>query len=140
MDIGHLFETLDSDHRSITLSVVLCFPLAYLDCWKLSATFRSLEIYPQTMLALAIAVLFSFGGFAFNIVHLAYTKAKGNWVLFPKIMILPAAGATILIFFGPNISPGIFVLAYIALAFLITHKTIRMNKNGKPDKPQKEEN
>lgn len=67
MDFGRFLESLEEDYKEIIFAIVLAFPIAYFDCWKLNKEFRSLELFPQIMLSLAISILFISIGICFSL-------------------------------------------------------------------------
>lgn len=67
MEIGDLINSLDITSRQIFLSCALAFPVSYIDLWKLYEPFRTLEWFPQTMLALGTSVMFVGLGYILSI-------------------------------------------------------------------------
>lgn len=57
--LGKIFESLEEDYKKFLIAIVIAFPVCYLDIWKLYPDFREYEFYPQLMLPLGAAVLFS---------------------------------------------------------------------------------
>lgn len=70
MDIGNLLDKLEEDSRALILSAVFCFPIAYLDCWKMSLHFQQIELLPQIILAFGVGMLLVVAGVFFNMLFL----------------------------------------------------------------------
>lgn len=56
MDYLNFLNSLEKPYKTILYSLVLVFPLAYVDCWIYSLSFRSADILPQIFMAFAISI------------------------------------------------------------------------------------
>lgn len=99
MDIGNFFENLDKEYKKVLIALVLIFPMAYADCWKLSITFKSYDIIPQIILAFGVSFLLLAGGVVLDIIYLVLLGSRR----FAKTVNLP----TIIM---PTILPTFLVL------------------------------
>ena len=77
MDFGNLFEKLEEDSRVLLLTLVFSFPIAYIDCWKLSPHFQHIDLIPQVILALGIAVFLTIGGILCNLLYIVWSDNIG---------------------------------------------------------------
>lgn len=76
--IGKLFESLEEDYKNVLIAIAIAFPICYLDMWKLYPDFREYEFYPQIMLPLGAAVLFSGLGIFIYFVNLTIIDPTGR--------------------------------------------------------------
>ena len=105
MDFGNLLKQLEEDSRVLLLSAIFCFPVAYLDCWKISSNFCTIDLIPQIIIALGIAVMLAIGGISFNLLYAAISS-NTDIPLLTLLTTLPAVVASIpiVIFGGTAIS------------------------------------
>ena len=136
MDIGNLFKQLEEDSRVLLLSAIFCFPVAYLDCWKISSNFCTIDLIPQIIIALGIAVMLAIGGISFNLLYSAISS-KAYIPLLTLLSILPAVVASIpvVIFGGTAISfeiifGGLYIIGLACALLSRTRNKIKKKQNG----------
>lgn len=110
MDVGRFFENMPGDYKTHVLSVVFIFPMAYIDCWKLSPGFAELELLKQVILAAGIAMILMLAGEFLNVGYLNFSGyGKYIHVLSLPIMVTPAAFGTVaVVLFGTNSALSFF--------------------------------
>ena len=81
MDIGKIFEGLNEDYKDIILAIVIGFPIAYTDCWKLQPAFQTYDLMHQIFLALSISELFVALGIAYCVLAYSLTEKLQNTTL-----------------------------------------------------------
>ena len=125
MDLGNFFKNIDVTTKQIIFSIILAFPVAYIDCWKLYSPFRNLDWFPQSMISVGITIIFVSFGFAISCITytlLIYderieSKLLGFRIIYLDLCFIAASAS---MFFGKfPINPIIhFAGAYLIL-FLV---------------------
>lgn len=118
MDFSVIFEKLEEESRNLLITALLCFPIAYIDCWKISPTFSGIDLVPQIILAIGIALLLAFGGILNNLFYLILTDNL-NEPIYPWVSITPCYSTSIAVLLqGGKITPVGFELIFTGLCFL----------------------
>ena len=140
MEFDKFLENLPRDYKTILLSIALIFPMAYIDCWKISSAFAELELLKQVILALGISVMLMMGGF---ILDMGYQILSGYFkyidhlnlpvIVMPTTFVTASiiwAGRTYILSFIGFYIP--FVIACLGLALIIgVRAKKRQKKDGK---------
>lgn len=124
MDIGNIFEKLEDDSKNLIITAAFCFPMAYLDCWKISPHFSEIELIPQIILAIGIAIILAIAGTICNLIYLALS---GNIAerLYPFISIIPSYVASIVVVLSNRkITPLSFEFSFVGFSLLIFAHTL----------------
>lgn len=95
MEFDKFLENLPRDYKTILLSIALIFPMAYIDCWKMSSAFAELELLKQVILAAGISVMLMMGGF---ILDMGYQILSGYYKYIDHlnlpVIVMPTTFAT----------------------------------------------
>ncbi len=120
MDIDRFLENLDKEYKKILMALVFIFPMAYIDCWKLSGSFKSFEIIPQIILALGISFLLMAGGVVLDTIFLvfSYSGKITKSVNLPTI-IMPTIPATLFVILGGFDNVWVFCSVFIGFILAI---------------------
>lgn len=59
----NFLQSLGTSFRNFAISFLLIFPLAFIDCWKLSLSFKNYELLPQIFMASGIGFMATLYGF-----------------------------------------------------------------------------
>ena len=118
MDFGAIFEKLEEDSRNLLITALLCFPIAYIDCWIISPSFSGIDLVPQIILAIGIGLLLAFGGILNNLFYLILSNNL-NEPIYPWVSITPCYSTSIVVLLqGRNITPVNFELIFTGLCIL----------------------
>ena len=118
MDFGSIFEKLEEDSKNLLITALLCFPMAFIDCWKISPAFSGIELIPQIIIAVGIALLLAFGGILNNLFYLIISDNIKESI-YPFISIIPCYATSIaVVLLDKKITPISFELIFIGLCVL----------------------
>lgn len=110
MELDRFLENMPGDYKTLLISIALIFPMAYIDCWKISYGFSEIELFKQMILAAGISVMLTMAGYFLD---LACMKVAGLSKISDRlnmpIIVTPAAFATATVILSPITSPLIFL-------------------------------
>ena len=110
MELDRFLENMPGDYKTLLISIALIFPMAYIDCWKISYGFSEIELFKQVILAAGISVMLTMAGYFLD---LACMKVAGLSKISDRlnmpIIVTPAAFATATVILSPITSPLIFL-------------------------------
>ncbi|MDE6479242.1 MAG: hypothetical protein K2L45_03155 [Muribaculaceae bacterium] len=146
MDFGRFLENLPGDYKTNLLSLAMIFPMAYIDCWKLSPSFAELEILKQVFLAAGISVILMIAGEMLNV---GYLRFSGYWRyinnLSLPVIITPTATTTVcVVIFGTHHPLSFFfvmtgiIMATLGIA-LMNRPSLEREENKRANKEQKDD-
>ncbi|MCH5237848.1 MAG: hypothetical protein J1E95_08635 [Muribaculaceae bacterium] len=102
--IGKIFESLEEDYRNVLISIVVAFPICFIDLWKLFPDFREYEFLPQLMLPLGGAVLFTGLGIFVYIINITIIDPSleiAKYMKFnPAVILMPLFFPSAILFGG----------------------------------------
>ena len=110
MELDRFLENMPGDYKTLLISIAQIFPMAYIDCWKISYGFSEIELFKQMILAAGISVMLTMAGYFLD---LACMKVAGLSKISDRlnmpIIVTPAAFATATVILSPITSPLIFL-------------------------------
>ena len=139
MEFDKFLDNLPRDDKTVLLSIAVIFPMAYIDCWKISSGFVEIELLKQVILAVGISVMLMMGGY---ILDLGYQMLSGYHKFIDhlnlQVIVMPPAFATASIIWAgrPYILSflcfyGSIVIAGLGLALIIgVRAKKRQEKDG----------
>ena len=137
MEFDKFLENLPRDYKTFLLSIALIFPMAYIDCWKISYGFSEIELFKQVILAAGISVMLTMAGYFLD---LACMKVAGLSNISDRlnmpVIVTPAAFATATVILSPITSTLIFlfwVILVMITAFVFFGITFSGRKTREPE-------
>lgn len=137
MEFDKFLENLPRDYKTFLLSIALIFPMAYIDCWKISYGFSEIELFKQVILAAGISVMLTMAGYFLD---LACMKVAGLSNISDRlnmpVIVTPAAFATATVILSPITSTLIFlfwVILVMITVFVFFGITFSGRKTREPE-------
>lgn len=128
MYFERFFDNLEGEYKTMLLALVVIFPMAYADCWKLSPTFPSIDLIPQIILALGVSVILMYAGLVLDLVFLASLRSgKIEKKLSFPVLLIPTVILSGLVIIGvidsvpffTSIFVGFFGICIIAFIYKV---------------------
>ena len=137
MDFGRFLENLPGDYKTMLLSLAMIFPMAYIDCWKISCGFAELDVLKQVILAAGISVMLTMAGYFLDLACLKVAGlSKISDRLNMPVIITPTAFATATVILSPITSPLIFlfwIILVMITGFVFFGITFSGRKTREPE-------
>lgn len=131
MDISNIFLSLKDDYKESIISIVLLFPLAYIDCWRISTSFTQVDIIQQIIIAAGVDIILMFYGVTFSIITICIINQSFKYPVLASVVIYPSTLTTAFVLIDNITSVQKFILCLGTVSFatclgvLITRLLIR---------------
>ena len=137
MDFDRFLENLPGDYKTLLLSIACIFPMAYIDCWKISCGFAEIELFKQIILAAGISVMLTIAGYILDLTCMNQTGlSKVTDSLNMPVIVIPTVFTTTSLFIYPTISPLMFLFRISGVILIGGSVVIICSRRGKEGNPQ----
>ena len=121
-DLIKFLNSLNNHYKEMAVAFLIIFPIAYVDCWKLSESFKDLELFQQlllcggiSMLMMLIGVIFSFWFVLVSLYPIQVKKNEINVLINVLGIVFPFAVTSTFVFLNSIRSREFFEIIYFGI-------------------------
>lgn len=112
-DFFKFLDSLRGDNKTILYSILLTFPLAFIDCWKLSSTFPNIDFTIQLLLTLGVDLILVAGGIVLEVIYIYLNTIKQMEELSLPPLLFASVIATVLVILNIITTPVCFLNVFM---------------------------